>query len=937
MPKKTSQTTTGSARSSQSTAAAPFLTQERKLEILGVIMICVALLISISVFTYHPSDNSIVQSVSLGELASQSSGASARIQNGLGPLGAFISYYLVFSLLGYTSIVLPGLLLIYGWYVFRHHSVSHLHRQAIYYVSVMVLAATILAWFGILTGMPSPSWSGTIGGFLASALYGLMAAWGSGIILASLTIISLLFLVDRDIQKTIDRMKGWVSQLQDRFAQNRKNASEARKQQEEEDRLAREDEAAQMRAQETEERQNADKKPSDKSYATASATAVSGASSINSAEEDEDIPFEIKRTPKDERLEQRPEDPAEHTYETQPAVSETTDETTDVAEAPETVKTPEVLPLAPRADSEEEITPPVKEESSEERQLRLQREEREQVSSRLPRALLEKDKSAAKEEKSTATDKAASPDDEDDIDFHVYKGEGEEKAGERDLRKARKSDVKPVIKFRFPGYDLLDEPPTEGNEIDMEEIQGNKRLITNKLKLHGITILNINAIIGPTVTLYELQPAPDVKISKIEGYANDLKMAMATHGLRIIAPIPGKSAVGIEVPNRKKEIVYIKDVIATKKFADSDMTLPVAFGKTIENEVFMLDLNKLPHVLVAGATGSGKSVGINTIITCLLYKVHPDNLKFVLIDPKKIELALYRNIQNHYLATMPGIDEPIITDTSVVQEVLNSVCLEMDNRYDLLKMAMVRDIKAYNDKFKAGSLEDDLGHKHLPYIVVIIDELADLMITAGKGIEEPIARIAQLARAVGIHLVVATQRPSVNVITGTIKANFPARIAYRVASKVDSRTILDTMGADQLVGKGDMLYTGGAGMVRVQNAFVSTEEVERINAFIGAQQGYSSPYMLPKLEDENSNQPDILDKSERDDLFEDAARTVVLHQQGSVSLLQRKLKLGYNRAGRIIDQLFAAGVVGPYQGSTARDVLIQDEIELEELFRELDQ
>lgn len=525
----------------------------------------------------------------------------------------------------------------------------------------------------------------------------------------------------------------------------------------------------------------------------------------------------------------------------------------------------------------------------------------------------------------------------DDLDIAVYKGEEEEQAGAKDLEKEQKLQNLPLLKYRFPTIDLLDTPPLEGNDVDMAEIKHNKEIILDKLGRHGIEIIGIEAIVGPTVTLYELQPAPDVKISKIESYANDLKMAMAAHGIRIIAPIPGKSAVGIEVPNRKRETVYIKQLINTKKFVETKMHLPVAFGKTIENEVFMVDLTQLPHLLIAGATGSGKSVGINTIITCLLYKCHPENLKFVMIDPKKIELSLYRQLQKHFLATLPDADEPIITDTSKVMETLSSVCKEMDNRYDLLKMAMVRDVRAYNDKFKTGALDAELGHRHLPYIVVVIDELADLMLTAGKAIEEPIARIAQLARAVGIHAVVATQRPSVNVITGTIKANFPVRIAYQVASKIDSRTILDTSGADQLVGRGDMLVSSGGRMVRVQNAFVSTDEVERINAFIGNQLGYNAPYYLPKIEDPDANETTTYDASDRDDLFEEAAKVVVLHQQGSVSLIQRKLKLGYNRAGRLIDQLYAAGIVGPYQGSTAREVLIPDEDSLYEHLRTLDE
>ncbi|MEX0646159.1 MAG: DNA translocase FtsK [Balneolaceae bacterium] len=559
------------------------------------------------------------------------------------------------------------------------------------------------------------------------------------------------------------------------------------------------------------------------------------------------------------------------------------------------------------------------------------RKESADLESKPPRAILEKSNGSSSE---SADNEKDAPED-DDVDISVFIGEGDEEAKEKELDRQNKDKAKeiPFIKYKFPGIDLLDAPPNEGNEVDIEEIKNNKRIILDKLKRHKIEILAINAIVGPTVTLYELEPSPDVKISKIESYANDLKMATAAHGLRIIAPIPGRSAVGIEVPNSTRETVYIKSVINTKKFVETDFELPVAFGKTIENEVFMLDLTKMPHLLIAGATGSGKSVGINTIITCLLYKCHPDDLKFVLIDPKKIELSLYRNIQNHYLAVLPGSDEPIVTDTSRALETLESVTKEMDERYDLLKMAMVRDIRSYNEKYKNGELEDELGHRHLPYIVVIIDELADLMMTAGKQIEEPIARLAQLARAIGIHLVVATQRPSVNVITGTIKANFPARIAYQVASKVDSRTILDTGGADQLVGRGDMLFSNGAGMTRIQNAYVDTDEVEKITSFIGEQRGFKKPFHLPVVEDEEAGIPDPLD--DIDDLFKDAARIVVLHQQGSVSLLQRKLKIGYNRAGRIIDQLYNAGVVGPYQGSTARDVKCTEEEELEEIFDEL--
>jgi S-DNA-T family DNA segregation ATPase FtsK/SpoIIIE len=623
----------------------------------------------------------------------------------------------------------------------------------------------------------------------------------------------------------------------------------------------------------------------------------------------------LKQQKKEERQERIAEKKAELERSKEDKESESTPSKTSATLAPK--------PLTRKEKEQVDIDEIIERSKLEDEQrLEQQRAEAAKVDVR-PRADLIKN---AENEKPESTPEV------NDVEVSVFVGEEEEQADEKELDRQNREKAKqaPVIRYQFPTVDLLNTPPNEGNEVDMEEIQENKRIIMEKLSQHKIDILGINAIVGPTVTLYELQPAPDVKISKIESYANDLKMATAAKGLRILAPIPGKSAVGIEVPNTTRETVYIKQVIKTRKFVETDMALPVAFGKTIENEVFMMDLAKMPHLLVAGATGSGKSVGINTIITCLLYKCHPDNLKFVMIDPKKIELSLYRNIQNHFLAMLPDSDEPIITDTSKALETLNSVTKEMDERYDLLKMAMVRDIKAYNKKFKEEGLETDLGHRHLPYIVVIIDELADLMMTAGKQIEEPIARIAQLARAVGIHLVVATQRPSVNVITGTIKANFPARLAYQVASKVDSRTILDVGGADQLVGMGDMLFTNGAGMTRIQNAFVSTEEVERINSFVGSQAGYKEPFYLPIVHDEASGGvPDPLE--DIDDMFETAAKVVILHQQGSVSLLQRKLKIGYNRAGRIIDQLFNAGVVGPYQGSTARDVLVETEEELQEI------
>lgn len=815
MAKKTNNNSVSGSRSSSA----------RKVEIIGISLIAIAVLIGLCILSYTPGDYQYLQTLTVTDIYKPD--ASARmIQNWLGPLGAFLSNLLVYYTFGYPSIIFSLLLVYIGWHVFRQRSLQEKYQTIALSLWAMVLISTFLGWTHSNWDFPQQAdWSGSAGLQLSGILQNITGIASFFILLVLLSMNALLF-VDRDLQKTIDNVKYRWNDFREK-QQDKKIEKEALKQQKKE----------KQRKRIAEKKAELDRSNNEK-----------------------------ERVDIDEIIE--------------------------------------------RSKVEDEI------------RLEQQRAEASKVDLR-PRADLVK----SDENKSLQASPGI-----DEVEVSVFVGEEEEQADDKELDRQNREKAKqaPVIRYQFPTVDLLNTPPNEGNEVDLEEIQENKRIIMEKLSQHRIDILGINAIVGPTVTLYELQPAPDVKISKIESYANDLKMATAAKGLRILAPIPGKSAVGIEVPNITRETVYIKQVIKTRKFVETDMALPVAFGKTIENEVFMMDLAKMPHLLVAGATGSGKSVGINTIITCLLYKCHPDNLKFVMIDPKKIELSLYRNIQNHFLAMLSDSDEPIITDTSKALETLNSVTKEMDERYDLLKMAMVRDIKAYNKKFKEEGLEAEFGHRHLPFIVVIIDELADLMMTAGKQIEEPIARIAQLARAVGIHLVVATQRPSVNVITGTIKANFPARLAYQVASKVDSRTILDVGGADQLVGMGDMLFTNGAGMTRIQNAFVSTEEVERINGFVGSQAGYKEPFYLPIVHDESSGGvPDPLE--DIDDMFETAAKVVILHQQGSVSLLQRKLKIGYNRAGRIIDQLFNAGVVGPYQGSTARDVLVETEEELQEI------
>ena len=483
--------------------------------------------------------------------------------------------------------------------------------------------------------------------------------------------------------------------------------------------------------------------------------------------------------------------------------------------------------------------------------------------------------------------------------------------------------------YKFPTIDLLKEYSTVGITINQEELEENKNKIVETLRNYKIDIAQIKATVGPSVTLYEIVPEAGIRISKIKSLEDDIALSLAALGIRIIAPIPGKGTIGIEVPNKNPTMVPMKTVIASAKFQEAEMELPIALGKTISNETFVVDLAKMPHLLMAGATGQGKSVGLNAVLTSLLYKKHPAEVKFVLVDPKKVELTLFNKIERHYLAKLPDVEDAIITDNSKVITTLNSLCVEMDNRYSLLKDAMVRNIKEYNDKFKSRKLNPENGHRFLPYIILVVDEFADLIMTAGKEVETPIARLAQLARAIGIHLIIATQRPSVNVITGMIKANFPARIAFRVTSKIDSRTILDSGGADQLIGRGDMLFSNGNDLVRVQCAFVDTPEVEKIVDFIGSQKAYATAYLLPEYIGEESSVKLDMDISERDTLFREAAEIIVTAQQGSASLLQRKLKLGYNRAGRLIDQLEAAGIVGPFEGSKARSVNVSDLVSLD--------
>jgi S-DNA-T family DNA segregation ATPase FtsK/SpoIIIE len=520
--------------------------------------------------------------------------------------------------------------------------------------------------------------------------------------------------------------------------------------------------------------------------------------------------------------------------------------------------------------------------------------------------------------------------------FTIEKNEDDKKSDDLVEQFGNYDEKLDLSGYKYPTIDLLENYGTNKISVNAEELEANKNKIVETLNHYNIEIDKIKATIGPTVTLYEIIPAPGVRISKIKNLEDDIALSLAALGIRIIAPMPGKGTIGIEVPNQHPEMVPMRSILNTEKWVQNTMDLPIALGKTISNEVFIADLAKMPHLLVAGATGQGKSVGINAILVSLLFKKHPAQLKFVLVDPKKVELTLFNRIERHFLAKLPGEADAIITDTKKVVNTLNSLCIEMDQRYDLLKDAQVRNLKEYNDKFVKRKLNPNNGHRFLPFIVLVVDEFADLMMTAGKEVEAPIARLAQLARAIGIHLVLATQRPSVNIITGTIKANFPARLAFRVLSKIDSRTILDSGGADQLIGRGDMLLSTGSDLIRLQCAFVDTPEVDRISEYIGNQRGYADAYQLPEYIDEagEGSKADF-DPNERDKFFEDAARLIVMHQQGSTSLIQRKLKLGYNRAGRIIDQLEAAGIVGPFEGSKAREVFYPYEYSLEQFLNSM--
>ncbi len=811
-----------------------------KKQILGFFLILFSLLIVLSIVSYSAADETRLENLTVTEIfKKENQSSNFTTSNWLGIIGVAISGFFVRGAFGYFSLIIPILLIIFGIQMIRKRTLLELLQFSVYMLFLMIFTSSLFGMFRTTLGVDKIPYTlvGTSGEYFSSIFYLLLGTLGGYILLFGLVGLFAFLLIDRDIAKSIARIKMLFDSIREKF---RSSMEEMKERKEEEKKL------------ET----NRDVIKSEREKIVRSRGGKKPAEEII---DDEPVikDTKINRPVENEMVEAKPKVKPEIKKDLPLEVEKNILSTdTAVPEIPPVVKTsnrrPQIGDIIPDAPSEDEQNFPVE--------------------------LLED--------------------------------------------------------YKLPPLDLLDEPLKEELElISDEELKVNGRLLQAKLLNFGVKIEKVIATPGPVVTLYELVPAEDVKLSRIESLQDDIALAMKARGIRMIIPIPGKGTVGVEIPNHKSVTVKVRSVVGSKKFAESNMALPIALGKTISGDVYVDDLAKMPHLLVAGSTGSGKSVGINTIITSLLYKLHPTDLKFILIDPKKIELNLYEKLKNHYLTFSKDYAERIITVPQNAVLALKGLEIEMEKRYERLANATVRNIADYNKKFIEGKLKDHENIKHgkMPYIIVIIDELADLMITASKEVEEPIARLAQLARAVGIHLILATQRPSVDVITGVIKANFPARIAFLVNSKVDSRTILDMNGAEQLLGKGDMLYTppGVGKPIRIQSPFISGEEVEKVAEFVGAQKGFTRNYELPSL---NQKKKKAYEESyERDDLFEEAARIIVRYQQGSVSLLQRKLKIGYARAARIVDELESANVVGPFDGSKAREVLVETEAQLEQL------
>ncbi|WP_103030448.1 DNA translocase FtsK [Salinibacter altiplanensis] len=881
------------------------ISPRRKVEIIGLVVMVFALLVSLAFASYHPGDAVVLHSAEWSEVVfnPQSAQADGPVQNVLGLLGSRLAETFVPGFIGYGVLLLSGLLMVWGYAIFRHASLHRLLYPSLLTVCSAFVLSCFVGWGHHAADVSLRAWAGSVGIGTAGWMQNVLGEVGSFILLLLAGAILLLLVVDHDVQRTVDRIieaacaivtgvSATGAYIQDQWTQARTHTAP------EETRTATDQASPASPSASASASSASDPSPSPTEQDPAAPTPSSSPPGRPDSPELEDSSVrrnDLFRPGNDSAASAAEDDSTPAAPPSQPAdnQSESPDGETAVAATEETRPDDAPAHTAPPSSSSDASTsdPPEPPETED--------------AAPVPNA----------------------PDDpEDDVSMTIQEQVEEETTDEIE----RTAELPEDFEYEPPSLDLLDESADTGPTINREELEENKRVLLDKLEMYNIEIEEINAVVGPTVTRYELTPAPGVKVSRIKSLEDDLAMAMAAPGVRMIAPIPGKSAVGVEIPNRNRELVRLRSVIGTRKFQDTDLQLPLPLGKNIEGEVHVGDLTTMPHLLIAGATGSGKSVGLNSIITGLIYACHPANLRFVIIDPKKIELQQYTQLETQFVAVPEDIDQTVITDIDEASGVLKSVEHEMEMRYDLLSDASVRNITGYNEKFQAGELDPTDGHRHMPYLVVVVDELADLMMAAGDDVEGPISRLAQMARAVGIHLILATQRPSVDVVTGVIKANFPSRIAFEVASRVDSRTILDQGGAEDLVGNGDMLFLSGSDLKRLQGPFVSVEEVEEVVDHVADQPGVTA-YTLPSLQDAGHGPDETLGVEDTDEKFEEAARVIVRRQQGSVSLLQRKLAVGYTRAARIVDQLEEASIVGPFNGTKARDVLVDDEQELDEL------
>ncbi|MEF8939263.1 MAG: DNA translocase FtsK 4TM domain-containing protein [Salinivenus sp.] len=926
-----------SSGSDTSQRTAPVLSTRRKMEVLGLVLMVLGLLLSLAFLTYQPGDDAVAQAAPLAEALLNPS-EYPPVQNALGLLGAELARSLVPGFLGYSVLLFSGAMMVWGYAIFRHWTL----RPLLYPTGLTVLSAFVVAclvgWMGHTAGADLARWSGAVGMGMAGWMQDVFGPPGSFILLLLAVAVMLLLVVDHDIQRTVDRVVEALRQIEAKLQSWAAAWRERR---------------ARARAQSEAETPSAEEAPTDDPTAAAEPA---------SSSEDSD-PADAPDTNRDAPPSSPPDEAAAPGDAHDPPSSGSPSITIEVPESAGDGRPLRRNDLfrsrlqddANAGDDEDAADNDLNLEALEDEFGKALDEATEEAPSDPPEADADAPASTPPDESFSAPseDTPETPDDasnepsptpaaesdaddeddesppvDDDVELTVKERVEEEKAEEIE----RPADTPEKVEYESPPLDLLEEPTDGDPSVDRDELEKNKRILLDKLDTYNVEIQDISAVVGPTVTRYELTPAPGIKVSRIKSLEDDLAMALAAPSVRMMAPIPGKSAVGVEIPNSSRELVRLREVLGTAKFRDTDMILPIPMGKTIEGEVFLADLTTMPHLLIAGATGSGKSVGLNSLLTGLIYACHPMNLRFVIIDPKKIELQQYTALQTQFVAQPEDVDQTVITDIEEASGVLKSVEKEMEERYDLLSDANVRGIEGYNEKFKAGGLSPENGHRHMPYVVVVVDELADLMMSVGDDIEGPISRLAQMARAVGIHLVLATQRPSVDVITGVIKANFPSRIAYEVASMADSRTILDQGGAEGLVGNGDLLFLSGSDLRRLQGPFVSVDEVERVVDFVSEQPGVT-PYTLPSLMDAGHGPTETLGVEDTDENFEEAARVTVRRQQGSVSLLQRKLAVGYTRAARIVDQLEEAGIVGPHNGTKAREVLVESEEELDRLLK----